>query len=56
MNRRQRNGSYPIHNSTFAIPLGLLYRINGGVEGEEKNEESTDNSINSAASALHFLY
>ncbi len=30
MNKRQKYGSYPIHNSTFALTLGLLYRINNG--------------------------
>ncbi len=29
MNKRQKRGAYPIHNSTFAITVGLLYRING---------------------------
>lgn len=28
MNKKQRNGAYPIHNSTFSITLGILYRFN----------------------------
>ena len=38
MNKRQKYGSFPIHNSTFSITLGLLYRINGNttVDGVEE--------------------
>lgn len=40
MNKKQRHGAYQIHNSTFSVTLGILYRFNGsnttsGISKEE---------------------